>query len=79
MSPGLWKGFSRLCRKALPEVFEMKAMEKGTLPSQKEAIVKPNDGISRFERVPPKSEVWKKAEGVEDREVPDHIYATYWG
>ena len=57
----------------------MKAMEKGNLRGQEEAIVQANDGISRVERLLRKPEEWKKAEGMEDREVPDHIYATYWG
>ena len=57
----------------------MKAMEKGALPGQKEAIAEKNDGVTPVERPPRKPEEWKKAEGVEDREVPDHVYATYWG
>ena len=57
----------------------MKATEKGTLPGQEEAIAQSNDRATPVERSPRKSEQWKKAEGIEDREVPDHVYATYWG
>jgi hypothetical protein len=57
----------------------MKVTEKGTLPSQKEAVVQANNVVSRVERLPRKSEERKKAEGAEDREIPDHVYATYWG
>lgn len=57
----------------------MKAMEKGALPGKKEAIAEKNDGVTPVERPPRKPEEWNKAEGVEDREVLDHVYATYWG
>lgn len=57
----------------------MKATEKETLPGQTEAAAQTNGGVTPSERPPRKPEEWKKAEGIEDREVPDHVYATYWG
>jgi hypothetical protein len=57
----------------------MKATENVTLPGQKEAIVHESYVLPRAECLLRKAEERKKAEGVEDWEVPDHVYATYWG
>jgi hypothetical protein len=60
--------------------FFMRTMDKGALPGQKEAIVQADDGIARDERLlHRRSEKGKEAGGAEVREVPDHLYATYWG